>query len=106
MTLNSEAKYSSGGGGEPRGSSISLLLTRQHFIGALFTKSKNYIIKRLSSVNATKTKDQKGVNATREIDDDGDINACAVRENGVLLYLSKYIPVSYTHLTLPTIYSV
>jgi hypothetical protein len=46
MTLNSEAKYSSGGGGEPRGSSISLLLTRQHFIGALFTKSKNYIIKR------------------------------------------------------------
>jgi hypothetical protein len=87
MTLNSEAKYSSGGGGEPRGSSMmSLLLTRQHFIGALFTKSKNYIIKRLSSVNATKTKDQKGVNATREIDDDGDSNArAAVRENCVLL---------------------
>ena len=93
MTLNSEAKYSSGGGGEPRGSSMmSLLLTRQHFIGALFkTKSKNYILKRLSSVNATKTKDQKGVNATREIDDDGDINECAVRENCVLLCISKYI---------------
>ena len=91
MTLNSEAKYSSGGGGEPRGSSMSLLLTRQHFIGALFTKSKNYIIKRLSSVNATKTKDQKGVNATREIDDDGDSNARAVRENCVLLCISKYI---------------
>ena len=93
MTLNSEAKYSSGGGGEPRGSSMSLLLTRQHFIGALFkTKSKNYILKRLSSVNATKTKDQKGVHATREIDDDGDINArAAVRENCVLLCISKYI---------------
>ena len=93
MTLNSEAKYSSGGGGEPRGSSMSLLLTRQHFIGALFkTKSKNYIlIKRLSSVNATKTKDQKGVHATREIDDDGDSNARALRENCVLLCISKYI---------------
>jgi hypothetical protein len=49
------------------------------------TKSKNYILKRLSSVNATKTKDQKGVHATREIDDDGDSNARAVRENCVLL---------------------
>ena len=45
----------------------------------------------MSSVNATKTKDQKGVNATREIDDNGDINECAVRENCVLLYISKYI---------------
>lgn len=87
MTLNSEAKYSSGGGGEPRGSSISLLLTRQHFIGALFTKSKNYIIKRLSSVNATKTKDQKGVSVdtTREIDD-GDINACRSRKLCFVIY--------------------
>ena len=36
MTLNSEAKYSSGGGGEPRGSSMmSLLLTRQHFMSTI-----------------------------------------------------------------------
>ena len=45
-------------------------------------------------MNATKTKDQKGVHATREIDDDGDSNARAVRENCVLLCISKYIQVA------------
>jgi|TARA_B110000305_G_C18878248_1_gene376339 hypothetical protein len=54
-----------------------------------FLKSKNYIIKRRSSVNATKTKDQKGVNTTREMM--MVILTRVVRENCVLLYISKYI---------------
>ena len=31
-------------------------------------------------MNATKTKDQKGVNATREIDDDGDITMVPINQ--------------------------
>ena len=92
MTLNSEAKYSSGGGGEPRGSSIeSFADAAALYWCAFYEKQKLYTKTSLSSVNATKTKDQKGVHATREIDDDGDSNARAVRENCVLLCISKYI---------------